>query len=73
MPKLANTPFDQRSLIHREAWSPPCFVGQRIPKNLFFLNGKKYPKRKNSKTSRNMPELAIRPLTRQRSLIHREA
>ena len=25
-------PFDQRSLIHREAWFPPCFVRQNQPK-----------------------------------------
>ena len=33
-------------------------------------NGKNHQKHKNSKTSRNMPKLAIRPLTH-RSLIHR--
>ena len=26
--KISDTPFDQRSLIHREAWFPPCFVRQ---------------------------------------------
>jgi hypothetical protein len=50
-------PFDQRSLIHWEAWFPG---GSRIPRNPFFLkNGKNHPKRKNSKTSRDMPKLAI--------------
>ena len=35
------------------------------PKNPIFLkNGKNHPKRKNSKTSRDMPILAIYPLTR---------
>ena len=28
--KISDTPFDQRSLIHREAWFPG---GPRIPKN----------------------------------------
>ena len=36
----------------------------RIPKNPNFLkNGKNNPKQKNSKTSRDMPKLAIYPLT----------
>ena len=62
---ISDTPFDQRSLIHGEAWFPPCFVGPRIPQNPIFLKNKKnQPKRKNSKTSRNMPKFAIRPLTR---------
>ena len=60
--KISDTPFDQRSLIHREAWFPG---GPRIPQNLIILkNGKNHLKRKNSKTSRDMPKLAIRPLTR---------
>ena len=25
---ISDMPFDQRSLIHREAWFPPCFVRQ---------------------------------------------
>ena len=33
-------------------------------KNNFFFYGKNHPKRKNSKTSRNTPKLAICPLTR---------
>ena len=32
-------PFDQRSLIHREAWFPPCFVRQSQQKNKLFLRG----------------------------------
>ena len=33
-------PFDQRSLIHREAWFPPCFVSQnQQTKKNFFLRG----------------------------------
>ena len=48
--------------MHREAW---FLGGPRIPKNPIFLkNGKNHPKRKNSKTSRDMPKLAIHPLTR---------
>ena len=36
-------------------------VDQEYPKTQFFLkNGKNHPQRKNSKTSRNMPKLAIR-------------
>ena len=34
--KISDTPFDQRSLIHWEAWFPPCFVRQNQPKNYFF-------------------------------------
>ena len=38
--------------------------GPRIPQNPIFLkSGKNHPKRKNSKTSRNMPKLAIHPST----------
>ena len=60
--KISNRLFDQRSLIHREAWFPD---GPRIPKNPIFLKSRKnHPKRKNSKTSRDMLKLAIRPLTR---------
>ena len=45
--KISNTPFNQRSLIHRETWFPG---GPRIPKNLILLkNGKNHPKPKNSK------------------------
>ena len=33
-------------------------------KNGFFFYGKNYPKRENSKMSRNMQKLAIRPSTR---------
>ena len=63
--KISDTPLNQGSLIHREAWFPQCFAGQRIPQNPIFLkNGKVHPKRKNSKTSRNMPKLAILPSTR---------
>ena len=38
MPKLAIRPLDQRSLIHLEAWFPPCFVrqNQQKKKKTFF-------------------------------------
>ena len=35
--KIINMPFDQRSLIHQEAWFPPCFVGQNQPKKTIFF------------------------------------
>ena len=45
--KIIDTPFDQRSLIHQEAW---FLGGPRIPKNPSFLkNGKNHPKRKTQK------------------------
>ena len=60
--KISDRPFDQRSQIHREAW---FLGGPRIPKNPIFLEKqKKSPKTQNSKTSRDIPKLAIRPLTR---------
>ena len=37
--KISDMPFDQRSLIHREAWFPG---GPRIPQNLIFFLRKKY-------------------------------
>ena len=35
--KITDTPFDQRSLIHREARFPPFFVRQNQQKKNFFL------------------------------------
>ena len=35
--KISDIPFDQRSLIHREAWFPPCFVRQNQPKKTIFF------------------------------------
>ena len=32
---ISDIPFDQRCLIHREAWFPPCFVRQNQPKKTF--------------------------------------
>ena len=37
--KISDMPFDQRSLIHREVWFPPCFVRQNQQKTDFFLRG----------------------------------
>ena len=34
--KISDTSFDQRSLIHREVWFPPCFVRQNQQKTNFF-------------------------------------
>ena len=49
--KISDMPFDQRSLIHREAWFPPCFVGQRIPQNPIFF-GKTEKIIQNAKTQK---------------------
>ena len=35
--KISDIPFDQRPLIHREAWFPPCFVRQNQQKNKLFF------------------------------------
>ena len=35
--KISDTPFDQRSLIHREAWFPPCFVKLNQQKKITFF------------------------------------
>ena len=35
--KISDIPFDQRSLIHREAWFPPCFEMKNQQKNKLFL------------------------------------
>ena len=31
---ISDIPFDQRSLIHREAWFPPCFVRKNQQKRI---------------------------------------
>ena len=33
--KISDTAFDQRSLIHREAWFPPCYVRKNQQKKTF--------------------------------------
>ena len=35
--KICTIPFDQRSLIHQEAWFPPCFKRQNQPKKILFF------------------------------------
>ena len=35
--KISDIPFDKRSLIHREAWFPPCFVRHNQQKKQNFL------------------------------------
>ena len=65
--KISDTPFDQRSLIHLEAWFPG---GPRIPKNPIFLkNGKNHPKHKYSKL--RYSKISDTPFDK-RSLIHLE-
>ena len=36
---ISDIHFDQRSLIHREAWFPPFFVRKNQQKNFIFLRG----------------------------------
>ena len=70
---ISNIPFDQRSLIHQEAWFPPCFVGPRIPQNLFFLkNGKKSTKTQKFKNLQKHAKFSDTSFD-QRFLIHWEA
>ena len=47
--KIIDTPFDQRSLIHREAWFPG---GPRIPKNQNCLKTEKIIQ--NAKTKKRL-------------------
>ena len=65
--KRKNPAYGRQS-ISRPMWivAPmPQEGGPRIPKNPIFLkNGKNHLKRKNSKTSKDIPKLAIGPLTR---------
>ena len=35
--KISDMPFDQSSLIHREAWFPPCFIRQNQQKKKTFF------------------------------------
>ena len=68
--KISDTPFNQRSLIHREAWFPS---EPRIPKNPIFLkNGKKSSKMQKLKNVQRYGKISDTPFD-QRSLIHREA
>ena len=63
-------PFDQRSLIHWEAW---VLGGPRIPNNPIFFrkNGKKSPKTQKLKNVQRYAKISDTPFV-QRSLIHRE-
>ena len=68
--KICNTSFDQRSLIHWEAWFPG---GPRRPKNpIFFKNKKKSSKTQELKKVQRYAKMSDTPFN-QRSLIHREA
>ena len=61
-------PFDQRSLIHQEAWFPG---GPRMPQNPFFFNRKKSSKTQKLKNVQRYAKISDTPFD-QRSLIHRE-
>ena len=66
--KISDMPFDQRSLIHREAWFSG---GPRIPQNLIFLkNGKIIQNAKTQVVQRNA-KISDTPFD-QSSLIHLE-
>ena len=68
--KISDTPFNQRSLIHREAWCPG---GPRIPQNPNCLkNRKKSFKMQKLKNVQKYAKISDMPFD-QRSLIHREA
>ena len=71
--KISDTPFDQRSLIHQEAWFPPCFVGQIIPRNPIIIEKrKKSSKLQKLKNVQKYDQISDMPFN-QRGLIHREA
>ena len=71
--KISDTPFDQRSLIHREAWFPPCFFWKKnTPKPDFVKNGKKSSKTQKLQNVQKYAKISDTPFD-QRSLIHREA
>ena len=67
--KISDTPFDQRSLIHREAWFPG---GPRIPQNPIFLKKEKTPKTQKLKNVQRDAKVSDTPFD-QRLLIHRKA
>ena len=70
--KISDMPLDQRSLIHREAWFPPGFVGQRIPKNPIFLKNRKDHPKKKIKNVQKYAKISDTSFD-QRFLIHQEA
>ena len=67
--KISDTLFDQRSLIHREAWFPG---GPRIPKNPFFFKRKKSSETQKLKNVQRYAKISDTPFD-QKSLIRREA
>ena len=68
--KISDKPFDQRSLIHREAWFPG---GPRIPQNpIFFEKREKSSKTQKLKNVQRYAKISDMPFD-QRSVIHREA
>ena len=63
--KKKSSIWETKHLSMRIVSPMPLEGGPRIPQNPIFLtSGKNHSKRKNSKTSRNKPKLAIYPLTR---------
>ena len=64
--KKKNPAYGRQSISTDADSSTDTTVGltKNTPKPIFLKNGKNHPKCKKSKTSRNMPKLAIRPLTR---------
>ena len=68
MAKTKNPAYRRQSISPTDADSrTDTIVGwtKNTSKPIFFLkNVKNHPKRKNSKMSRNMPELAVSPSTR---------
>ena len=66
--KISDTPFNQRSLNHREAWFPG---GPKIPKNSNCLKKKKSSKLQELKNVQKYAKISGRPFN-QRSLIHWE-
>ena len=67
--KISNTPFNQRSLIHQEAWFPG---GARIPQNPNCVkNRKNHQKRKKIKNVQKYAKISDSTFD-QRSLISRK-
>ena len=67
--KISDTPFNQRSLIHRKAWFPG---GPRTPKNQVFFNWKNSSKMRKLQNVQRDANISATPFD-QRSLIHQEA
>ena len=56
--KIRDIPFNQRSLIHREAWFPSCFVRQNQQKNKLFF-ARRFQTTSKQKCSNVRPLLSI--------------